>query len=188
MYENKCFISQWLRFVRAILDNSGMSFMYIDNNANYDFNWFKAATSMKINDCFIQEWSSALNNSESMIIYRLFKHRFLFENYLITLPKILADIMLKYRTRNMFLPVASFNTPNTDKMCFYCDEIHADEYHYLTECNYFNNDRKNIINKRYVTNIVQFKNIMQCKNSVLKLSILMCKILNVLNEMYRSTS
>ena len=55
--------------------------------------------------------------------------------------------MLKFRTRNSFIPVNVYqNNVDPTKACTLCNLPNADEYHYIMVCQYFKGDRCKLLN------------------------------------------
>ena len=141
-----CYMDPWLHYVEESLGKAGMAFVFnIASNDCFDFEWFKHAFKLRIEDGFKQEWHDSINNSNSCITYRLFKDNFKFEQYLISMPPHLSSEFLKFRTRNCILPVACFNIPNRDTACFYCEDKCGDEFHVVMQCKHFKSLREQFI-------------------------------------------
>ena len=81
--------------------------------------------------------------------------------------------MLKFRTRNLYLPVARLYYNNKTEnvfdqtQCPLCNELCADEFHYILKCANFKNERKkyfgNIINGTNI-NVLTFQRLMDLSN------------------------
>ena len=70
-----------------------------------------------------------------------------------------------------------------DKPWNLCDKNEiGDEFHYILECNYFNNVRKEYIDNRYrkIPNIIKFGELMSIKNKI-KLTKL-CKFIRFISK------
>lgn len=138
LYYSEIYLHQWLRFISDTLNKLGLTFVF-ENQANgISFNWFKETVKIKLTDQYKQEWHDLMFNNPLCINYRLFKCNFNFENFLISLPRNLSMPVLKFRTRNLFIPCLSLFPTNSDndKKCKLCDkELKCDEFHLLLECN-----------------------------------------------------
>ena len=68
--------------------------------------WFTIAVKLRIIDQYKQEWFSDISNNLSCVNYKIFKNSFSCspEDYLIRLPKDLGLPLLKFRSRNVYLP------------------------------------------------------------------------------------
>jgi hypothetical protein len=177
---NNCYIDPWLNYVEESLGKAGMLFVFINGSSNFDFKWFKSAFSLRIDDCFKQGWHDLINQSNSCIVYRLFKDTHNFEKYIISMPLHLSSQVLKFRTRNLFLPVMNFNIPNNDTSCLYCQDKCGDEFHYIMSCNHFKSQRDIFIpNTMRVPNVLNFKRILQSERH----SVNIAKFINLKLEM-----
>ena len=95
---------KWIKNVRDILYNCGFNAIW-DSQTFPNTKWLVCAMRQKLKDIFINKWYSEIENSSSGIIYRIFKLRFCFEDYLVSLPFKLRKSFMQIRTRNHRLPM-----------------------------------------------------------------------------------
>ena len=84
----------WLENVKNILISCGFSGFW-DMHTFPNRNWLIKATKQKLVDLFLNEWQSQIENNTSCYNYRLFKTKFCFENYLVTVPTKFRKYLLK---------------------------------------------------------------------------------------------
>ena len=100
----------------------------------------------------------------------MFKENCEFEEYLDILNNKERIVLCKFRTANHRLIIETGRWHNIDRenrICTLCDEgLVGDEFHYLLECSYFNDERKNLLGEDYCIrpNIIKYKNLMNTKN------------------------
>ena len=91
----------------------------------------------------------------SVVIYRLFKKKFCFEEYLTYLPSTLRQRVLKFRLSNHRLPIQqrrSSGIPRDKRICTVCDSgVVGDEFHNLLNCSNENikRNRTKYVDKYY---------------------------------------
>jgi hypothetical protein len=108
------------------------------------------------------------------------------ENYLYSLDDNFSYEFCRFRTLNHKLPIESGGWQNVERnmiICNLCDEnVIGNEFHYILECNYFNNVRTKYIDDCYRkrTNIIKFGQLMRIKNKI-KLTKL-CKFIKLINK------
>ena len=81
-------VSGWVNFVKQSLDELGLSFIWLtqDSLESCHFAWFKDTVCRRINDQFVANWRSKIEDSISCSNYKLYKGQFECENYLKELP------------------------------------------------------------------------------------------------------
>lgn len=89
--------------IRDSLYNCGFNEIW-DNQTFQNIKWLVYAVRQKLKDIFINKWYSEIENSSSDIMYRTFKLRFCFEDYLVSLPFKLRKSFMQIKTRNHRLP------------------------------------------------------------------------------------
>ena len=80
---------------------------------------------------YLQQWNSEKCNSSRGINYRMFKHDFKLENYLLKLSTNNARILCNFRTGNVKLPIETgrwFNIERDDRICHLCNNDVGDEF------------------------------------------------------------
>ena len=144
--------SGWLSFVKKSLDELGLSFIWLTQGSleSCHFELFKDIISRQVKDQFVSNWRSKVNDSTSCTNYRLYKVDFECERYLKELPTFLAISMLKFKCRNVKLPVVvrQYDYTLDSNICTLCDSNDvADEFHVLLKCTFFNDERKKLLGK-----------------------------------------
>jgi hypothetical protein len=66
----------WVKFVKDILDNCGLSNVWTIQNVNFNTEWVIAFVKLRLRDHFLQEWNSNLENSPKALNYRHYKQIF----------------------------------------------------------------------------------------------------------------
>ena len=84
-------------------------------------------------------------NSSKCLNYRIFKCTHGLEKYLLELPDDLKTALCNFRCINHRLPIERgrfWGVERDDRLCDICSmNSLGDEYHYLFECTFFNNER-----------------------------------------------
>jgi hypothetical protein len=139
-------VSNWLTFVKGILNNLGLSHVWDSQCQDVSLNWLKLAVKMKLTDQFQQKWESDVFDSSKCCNYRMFKVNFGLENYLTQLSPKIRVAYTKFRCRNTKLPIVSGiynNIPKEDRVCTLCNSNDkGDEFHYIFECVELKNERE----------------------------------------------
>ena len=76
---------KWLENVRSILISCGFSGIW-DSQSFPNRKWLIKSTRQKLIDLFLNEWKSQVESNSSCYIYRRFKQKFGFEEYIINAP------------------------------------------------------------------------------------------------------
>ena len=95
--------SPWISFIKGILNECGLCNIYSCTQVNVL--WLKHTVKRILCDQYLQIWNSEKCNLFKGINYRIFKHDFKLENYLLKLSTKNARILCKYRTGNVKLPI-----------------------------------------------------------------------------------
>jgi hypothetical protein len=95
----------WVKFLKDILDNCGLSNVWTFQNINFNIELVIAYVKLRLRDHFLQEWNSNLENSPKAMNYRLYKHIFEFENYFNILENKDIFTFCKFRTINAKLHI-----------------------------------------------------------------------------------
>lgn len=146
-----------------------MSYIW-ENQTICSYNWLKSIVKEILQNQFVQDWRSIVDNSPKCINYRIFKTNLNLEKYLLILPTDLRITFTKLRTCNHRFPIETGRWHNIEKhlrKCTMCDSNSiGDEFHYILECTYFVNDRKMFLPKRYYENpnIIKFNEPMNTYN------------------------
>jgi len=170
----------WLKSVETILNNLGLSYIFqYQGRTNYSITAFRSLIKQRLHDQFIQSWRQTINESSICASYKLFKHNFVFENYLLLLANVNRKVLTNFRSGNQKLPVHKqrhLGIPRDQRICNKCpiNDI-GDEFHYLFTCSYhpIAEKRKILVPKYYYNhpNIYKFRELMELKskNKVLNL-------------------
>ena len=148
----------WIYHLKLILIKCGLNNIW----ESQDFinpKWLKATVKQKLKDLFINEWFSLVETSSNATFYRIFKTKFGFEPYICKQNKYL-HYLVKFRTRNHRLPIETGNwnrTPLNERVCRHCRNKLGDEFHYLFECNLFEEDRKKYLKSYFYRHPNVFK-------------------------------
>ena len=116
--------SPWISFIKGILDECGLCNIYSCTQVNVL--WLKHTVKRILCDHYLQQWNSEKCNSSRGINYRMFKHDFKLENYLLKLSTKNARILCKFRTGNVKLPIETgrwFNIERDDRICHLCNTM-----------------------------------------------------------------
>ena len=111
-----------------------------------------------------------MHNSSKATYYKLFKNDIDFEEYLDKLNDGDRLIFCKFRTTNhrLIIETGRWSGVNReDRICNLCNQgLVGDEYHYLLECIYFNDERKTYLRDEYCQrpDVNKFNLIMNCHN------------------------
>lgn len=181
----------WIHNVKSILDEVGMSNIWINQNPQ-NSNWLANTVFQKNQDQFKQSWSALLNESSKCVNYRMFKTEHKFEKYLISLPIKLRKTFTNYRLCNNRLPIETGRWASIDRnlrKCIHCNlNSIGDEYHYLFECCFFDFDRTIFLPyiKKRNANCIMFSNLFNETNLV-KLRRL-CKFLQIVLDTFKAHS
>lgn len=183
---NSRFQYDWFSFVKSILDSTGLSYIWLEQNTENSF-WLSQTVKITLESQFKQEWQTSIDTSSKCINYRLFKTEHKFENYLLNLPPKLMKTFIKFRLCNNKLPIEVGRWRGIDRnrrKCTLCNlNLIGDEFHYVIQCPFFENDRKLICPRitRRNQNCITFSNIFNETSSVklIKLCTFLGKILAV---------
>ena len=115
--------------------------------------WFKAVVKLKLTDQYHQQWGSNICNSNGCAIYRIIKHYFKMEKYLLVLPPNLSRPLCTFFTCNHLLPIQQGRYSGIDRQERFCtlgdcNDIWG-EFHYLFKCTFFQKARLKFISRYY---------------------------------------
>ena len=88
----------------------GMSYVWNDQVVESP-SIFKNKIKTIVQDQFVQNWDSSVNNSHKCLIYKLYKQTFKFENYLINVPIYIAKLFCKFRCMSHRMPIKRDRPP-----------------------------------------------------------------------------
>lgn len=163
---NSCF--QWFENVRNILISCGFSGFWL-NQTFLNKTWLIKATKQKLTDLYINEWENDCQNNTSCNVYRIFKTKFGYEDYLSKVPSKYRKFLIKIRTRNHKLPIETGRwkkIPRELRKCHLCHNDLGDEFHYLLSCRRLHNLRKQYLSSYFCSrpNVYKLQKLMNCKN------------------------
>ena len=181
----------WISFVKAIFDKTGLSYIWFEHNAEIN-SWLSKTVQNILESQYKKVWQDSLEQSSKCSNYKIYKNEHKLENkYLTLLPPRLLQKLFYFRLSNKRLPIETGRWRGIDhnlRKCNLCNlNLIGDEFHYLLECPFFNDERKtflSIINLRNL-NWITFSNIMNEERTV-KLKHL-CLFLSKVLDKYRST-
>ena len=130
-------VFKWISFVMSIFDNTGLSYIFFANQLNNNIHLLKSILKERLNDHFIQQWFTDVENSSRGEFYLIFE--FGFEKYLSKLSVKNRINLSKFRCSNVKFPIETGrwqNIARNDRMCTFCRENIGDEFHYLFICKY----------------------------------------------------
>ena len=169
-YVSNVYKSPFLTFVHNTLNSLGFSGDWIGQFENRcTAASFKTKIKQRLKDQYIQGWFSDLDSKDICYNYKLFKTKFVFEEYISLLPENLAQVVMRFRIVNNNLPVQKGrhqNIPREERICTKCDGAElGDEFHYVFKCPHFLNFRKQYIPKYYgkAPNVIKFAELFQCR-------------------------
>ena len=136
--------SNWAFQIKSLLNELGLSYIWLQQN---EFTIPVNLIKQRIFDNYYQSWYSNINNSSRLSMYSRYKHDFLFETYLDTIPDQKFRITLtKFRlsSHNLAIERGRFeNIPRNDRICRCCNlHMVESEYHFLLVCPLYNDLRK----------------------------------------------
>ena len=165
LYSSSNLKSPWLDKIKNILISCGIPFIFY-NPLVIQTSQLKQFVKIKLKELFTQNWYNDINRRSSCTNYRIFKEVHQFEKYLL-LPPHLRIPLCRLRCRNGNLPIvlSQFAQNNLDE-CRLCDRGIGDEFHYILECPFFSQKRKQLIPSYYFThpNTMKFNQLLNCVN------------------------
>ena len=175
----------WLKTVKSILDNTGLSYVWISKYFVSE-NWLYNTVKLSLIDQFRQTWHVAVQNSPKALNYRLYKDNLQLENYFKILDEKNIVTFARFRTLNSKIPIESGrwqNIPRENRICLLCNSGDiGDELHYILTCSALNENRTKFLKAyfRNRPNVVKFKELMNSSNpSVLNN---LCKFIRIINK------
>ena len=108
-------------------------------------NLFVATFKQRVKDVFVQKWSSSIQNSNKLLLYKELKSNFGYEEYLSCIvSKQNRCFLTKLRISAHSLKIetgryARERTERIERICVFCDRNEVeDEYHFVIECPAYN--------------------------------------------------
>lgn len=185
LHRNDIYSCKWILCVEKILQDVGLNYIWLNHDI-VNVNWVCAEVKNRLQMQFQQKWYTDVQNSSKCINYRIFKTEFKLEKYIIQIEPKYYIPMARFRTTNNRLPIEKGRWEHIERSQRYCTlcnyNILGDEFHYLLECDYFKELRKNYIPRFYLrhVNILKFEKLMTTANIKLlrRLSRFISEILN----------
>uniref|UniRef100_A0A0N7ZBB2 Reverse transcriptase domain-containing protein n=1 Tax=Scylla olivacea TaxID=85551 RepID=A0A0N7ZBB2_SCYOL len=144
--------SPWICHIRNILNNCGMSGIWMDQQTNNP-EWLRKAVENKLKDHWITSWFRNISTKGLCKSYRMYKDLYCREDYLLKLKKSIRMPLIKIRTNNNRLPVVKGRYDSIDReerLCTLCRcNVVGDEYHILLSCP---NDNIVELRNKYIPN------------------------------------
>ena len=138
LYRNDTFKSNWLSYIHKILNDCGMSDIWITQGAFLSNNQLKSMIKERLKDQYKQKWVSDVELNSKCILYKSFKTDLKMEKYLVELSGYHRRMMVRFRLCNHKLAVERGRYNNVERHRRYCDicneNILGDEFHTLMEC------------------------------------------------------
>ena len=170
---NNVYTSKWLSYISAFFDNTGFSFLWLLQGPS-EMASVSLIIKKRLNDQYIQDWLSTVNNSPKCVFYRTYKHTFELEQYLCMLSPYLRTIVCRFRTANHKLPVETGrynNVPRENRLCTFCNSNKfCDEFHLILECSVLKNIRRKFLPTYCLSNpnTINFQNVMSPHTDLLR--------------------
>ena len=178
LYADGRYQSEYIKCIKTSLENIGMSGFWLNQQyLTCSFTWFKLKVKRGLEDEYIQNWYSTVDNNDNEMYtnYRMFKTKFGREAYFSKLPKPCLIRLVQFRTTNNILPVNRKrfeNVPRIERLCQKCTlgEV-GDEFHYLFNCPTLSEARKELFPARYrkSVNAIKYNQIMSTHSKPLLL-------------------
>ena len=165
--EKKC-KSPWLENVKNIIHENGFGHVWL-NQHSFNRKWFNLAFKQKLKDQYIQNWLGLVNTLSSSNSYQIYKGKFRQNLYFSYLNNKQIKVLTAFRTRNHKFPIEVGrwkSIPISERSCHLCNAELGDEFHYLFQCQAFENERKLCIKPYFVRrpNILKFNQLMNTTN------------------------
>ena len=136
MYNSGVYKSPWISQVKQILDNCGLSYIWLSQECNT--NWLKLAVEQSMKDQFLQKWKSELSKMTSCDIYIECKQEFKLENYLMCENHNYRQAICNFRLNNTRIPKVTGRfkgLERSQRVCTLCNNNSVgDEFHVIFEC------------------------------------------------------
>ena len=154
LYDQNLYVSPWLDKIKNTLDHIGMSYLF-NNITNTNRNWFKNSVKQRLSDIYHQKWKDTVFSNSTCINYTSMTAQRKMQRYLSNLPSQYIYVTCKFKCSNHKMPIVTGryqNIPIDDRKCTLCEQNDiGDEFHYLLECPFFQEDRVRYIKRFYYT-------------------------------------
>ena len=127
---------KWISYTKFILDEIGLSYIQT-NQIPLNRSFLKSLIKQKLNDNFIQNRFSQINNTSRGEFYSIFKSEFQLESYLLKLNATERLPITKLRCSNFRFPIETgrwSGVRKNDRTCNLCGKSVGNEFNYLFIC------------------------------------------------------
>lgn len=161
MHIKQFYHSKWLTCIENVLNTCGYSKFWLSQNVPQNLA-LSCMVKQRLCDQYKQSWHEKVFNIAKCLNYRVFKCSHNFESYLVDLPFDLRKAFCSYRCLNHRLPVEQgrfWGVDRDDRICDICNMNNiGDEFHYMFECKFFDDERKRLLPDNFITkpNTVKF--------------------------------
>ena len=139
--------SPWNLGIKNTLFKHGFGFMWLQRY--FDKTYLISQLNklqVRLKDCITQDYFSLIETQSKLRTYRKFKHDFKMEDYILNLPFNQRQIVAKLRLsdHNLEIERGRYYKPSLDKKdrrCPFCPSKIEDEYHYIAECRFYEDER-----------------------------------------------
>jgi hypothetical protein len=118
---------------------------------NININFLKTTVKQRLQDQFIQQWFSDIDNASRGELYSHLKKEIILEPYLLRLKRGFRTVICKLRTCNTKFPIETGRwqrVPKTnERICKLCRTGSGDEFHYICLCNC---DEVKLLRQKYI--------------------------------------
>ena len=182
--------SLWIQNVKQLINSHGFGNIW-ENQFDFNRKWFILEFKQKLKDEFMQNWQESVNLASSGNTYKIFKETFGQNEYFANLTNNQTRTLTRFRTRNNRFPIEIGRWKSksiNERTCQLCNKDLGDELHYLLQCEFFRNERKQFIKPYYLksSNILKFQQLMNTtnKSELRKLCIFINLLLKSVNTIY----
>ena len=145
---------KWLDMVSSCLANIGMNDVWIMQGNGFTTDYVNLAVKRRLKYIYLQQW---YEDKQKNNFCNTIKDEWNLEYYLTKLNCFQRKILSKFRCRSNYLPVSQIKFyQNEDDwedclLCPFCrDDSVGDEFHYLFQCSFFNDERVKYIKEVYL--------------------------------------
>ena len=156
---------KWILFIQKIFQDCGFSNIWESQNF-VNKEWLKTVIKQRLLYQYIQNWNSLIQNSSKGINYKNLKKKLEIEEYFNILDFKDAIVFCRFQTTNTKLPIETGRWQNVireNRFCSLCNNRQiGDEYHFIFECKFFNQKRKEFLTAYFTKrqNTVKFSEVM----------------------------
>ena len=154
-------IINWVSLVKRLLNHMGFAEVWMQQNVG-NHHMFLLVFKQRLRDTFIQNWGAEINNSSRARFFKSFSS-FNFQSYLdiISVKKFrVALSRLRVSSHRLEVEAGRWARPVRvefeNRKCLVCNKL-EDEYHFVFECQLYENLRNKYIDNYYTTRPSMFK-------------------------------